>query len=90
MEYVLIIVSVVLLFVIWNLLRKIEKITDESEQMYDFITEIYSDLHNTFTELKQADAKGGFEADDEIGSIFKMIKASISKLEDKYGPVNNE
>jgi len=46
MEYVLIIVSVVLLFVIWNLLRKIEKITDESEQMYDFITEIYSDLHD--------------------------------------------
>ena len=35
--------------------------------------------------LKEIDAKGGFEADDEIGQTFKAIKDEIEKLEGIYG-----
>jgi hypothetical protein len=49
------------------------------------MVELYGDLHKTFSEMKQIDYKGGFEADDEIGSIFKDLKEVMDKLENKYG-----
>ena len=42
-------------------------------------------LKTTFNNLKEIDAKGGFEADDEIGQTFKAIKDEIEKLEGIYG-----
>ena len=36
-------------------------------------------------DLKRADYKGSFEADDEVGTIFKEIKIIISQLDQFKG-----
>ncbi len=72
-------------FIIWNLLRKLDVAISDSESLYNTMVELYDDLQKTFSEMKRIDHKGGFEADDEIGSIFKDLKEVVNKLEEKYG-----
>jgi hypothetical protein len=38
--------------------------------------------------MKHIDHRGGFEADDETGAIFKELKDVMDKLEEKYGTDN--
>ena len=77
--------TIISAFIIWNLLRKLDVAISDSESLYNTMVELYGDLHKTFSEMKQIDHKGGFEADDEIGSIFKALKGVMDRLEDKYG-----
>ena len=39
--------------------------------------------------MKSIDAKGGFQADDEVGSIFKGLKEVIFNLRSLYGSTND-
>ena len=82
---ILILFIVSMVFPLVNLMSKIEKLQDDNDDMYTVIKEIYKDLNQVYSEIKTADSKGGFEADDEIGTTFKTIKDSIAKLESKYG-----
>jgi hypothetical protein len=72
-------------FIIWNLLRKLDVANSDSESLYNTMVELYGDLHKTFSEMKRIDHRGGFEADDETGAIFKELKEVMDKLEKKYG-----
>lgn len=81
--------AIISAFIIWNLLRKLDVAISENEALYNTIVELYGDLHKTFSEMKTIDHKGGFEADDEMGAIFKDLKLVIKKLEDKYGTNND-
>lgn len=72
-------------FMIWNLLRKLDVANSDSESLYDTMVEIYGDIQKTFSEMKRIDQRGGFEADDETGAIFKELKEVMDKLEEKYG-----
>jgi|TARA_R110000765_G_scaffold96610_1_gene181944 hypothetical protein len=76
-------------FIIWNLLRKLDVATSDSEALYNTMMELYGDLHKTFSEMKHIDHRGGFEADDETGAIFKELKETMDKLEEKYGTDND-
>tara|TARA_R110001599_G_scaffold67850_1_gene191304 strand:+ start:9320 stop:9586 length:267 start_codon:yes stop_codon:yes gene_type:complete len=77
------------LYIIFNLLRKVENLTEQTEKANADISQIYQDLNTTFSEMKVIDAKGGFEADDEVGTTFKNLKEVIDQLEVKYG-INND
>ena len=77
------------LYIIFNLLRKVENLTEQTERANADISQIYQDLNTTFSEMKVIDAKGGFEADDEVGTTFKNLKEVIDQLEVKYG-INND
>ena len=84
--YTLLIAELVIsAFIIWNLLRKLDVATSDSEALYNTMVELYDDLHKTFSEMKRIDHRGGFEADDETGAIFKELKNVMGKLEGKYG-----
>lgn len=84
--YTLLIAELVIsAFIIWNLLRKLDVATSDSEALYNTMVELYDDLHKTFAEMKRIDHRGGFEADDETGAIFKELKNVMGKLEGKYG-----
>lgn len=85
----LIVEAIISAFIIWNLLRKLDAAVSDNEALYNTMVELYDDLHKTFSEMKRIDHKGGFEADDEMGSIFKDLKLVIKKLEDKYGTTND-
>lgn len=88
--YTLLIAELVIsAFIIWNLLRKLDVATSDSEALYNTMVELYDDLHKTFSEMKRIDHRGGFEADDETGAIFKELKNVMGKLEGKYGTDND-
>lgn len=60
-------------YVIWNLTRKTELL----ETWVENFTQLIESVN---TELKVIDAKGHFESDDEIGTIFNQIKQTINQL----------
>ena len=63
-------------YVIWNL-------TTKQEMLEDWISDFIVTIEKVDYDLKQIDYKGYFEADDEVGVIFKQIQNTI-KLLDKF------
>ena len=61
-------------YVMWNLTVKIEMLEDWVEQFIQTIDRVNRGL-------KQADYRGSFESDDEVGFIFKEIKNTIKQLD---------
>lgn len=46
-----------------------------------YFEEIKSRLEKILLTLKQIDVRGSFESDDEVGSIFSQMKATIESLD---------
>ena len=81
---VLIIIIAILIYGCFNLLKQVEKlesgvvtIADEYQIIFD---EIREKVLQTEIRLKEIDIKGSFEADDEVGFVFKEIKELSSDL----------
>jgi hypothetical protein len=66
------------LFVIVNLLRKYEKLEDDSEKYEEMTERNNRELAERVVfidnEITTIDKRGSFEADDEVGNFFKKIK----------------
>ena len=80
-EIILVIESVAFLvegYVIWNLMKKTELLETWVETFTRRIQYIQDDL-------KVIDSRGHFEADDEVGTIFKQIQDTIDQLNDLKG-----
>ena len=75
---------IVCLYIIWNTLVKLESAEDLVDELTKEQFSTITRLKTTFNNLKDIDAKGGFEADDEIGQTFTAIKDEIEKLEGIY------
>ena len=75
---IFIIADVVGCYVIWNLMKKTELLETWVETFTRRIQYIQDDL-------KVIDSKGHFEADDEVGTIFKQIQDTIDQLSDLKG-----
>ena len=65
-------------YVIWNLNKK-------TEMLEDWVETFTQRIEKVQTDLKEVDATGHFEADDEIGTIFEQIKDIISELNELKG-----
>jgi|TARA_R110001592_G_scaffold4546_2_gene25553 hypothetical protein len=76
-----VIANLVLLYGVRNLLK-------QNEQLEDTVTEVVNDTQETITtaiaDMQQADLRGSFESDDEVGSVFTELKSITDKLKDKY------
>jgi len=76
------IVSIIILSVLvvalgyttFNLLRKNEKQEDILTGYMVYLNKISDYIETTDKKLKEIDAKGTFESDDEIGFFFQQIK----------------
>ena len=75
---IFIIADVVGCYVIWNLMKKTELLETWVETFTRRIQYIQEDL-------KAIDSTGHFEADDEVGTIFKQIQDTIDQLSDLKG-----
>ena len=76
-EAIIIILSllvVILGYTTFNLLRKNERAEDIVIQYNEYLTEFNKQIKFTGERLKEIDAKGTFESDDEIGWFFNQIK----------------
>ena len=65
---------VILGYTTFNLLRKNERAEDIVVQYNEYLTEFNKQIKFTGERLKEIDAKGTFESDDEIGWFFTQIK----------------
>ena len=65
-------------YVIWNLLNKTEMLEDCVETFTQRIEKVQNDL-------KEIDATGHFESDDEVGMVFQQIKDTVDELETLKG-----
>jgi hypothetical protein len=70
-------------YVIWNLLKKNERLEDVNIQQDDYIQNISTLMSESNRKIKEIDSKQIFESDDEIGWFFKGIK-EIQELINEY------
>ena len=74
-------VSVVLNFVlligVWNLLKQTEQLEDRIAENRDGVRILAS---NALEKMNDADLKGAFKSDDEVGGAFTDIKTIVEGL----------
>ncbi len=82
--YIGIPIILIIIYIIWNLLRKVERLEDELDMSDDLIESTYKDFNDAYARMKEVDRVGSFEADDESGFIFGKIKSILDKLNKEY------
>ena len=61
-------------YIIWNLMRKNEKLEDALDKRDKYIDDMSIIMSESDRKIKEIDSKQIFESDDEIGWFFKGIK----------------
>ena len=84
-------VTIVLGFICFNLLRKIEALEDviseleKNNEEYELLfTDMKQTLNNSASRMRHIDRLGSFESDDETGYVFKELKNMIDQLNERY------
>jgi hypothetical protein len=84
-------VNVILGFVIYNLLRKLESHEDaisELEKSNEEFELLFNDMKQTInasaSRMRQIDRIGSFEADDETGYVFKELKGIVEQINERF------
>lgn len=87
----LVVVLLVAIYIVRNLLKKMETLEDNIDELVKNIAEydsFYEDLkhrvNGSNSRLKQIDRLGSFEADDETGVIFKELKDIVNDLNERF------
>ncbi len=70
----------VCIYVIFNLLKKLEKYEDQFEEYQKFIETEINRNEALLEALRQIDNRQMFEKDDDVGSIFYQIKETIERF----------
>ena len=76
----LIILAAASFYVVWNLLKKLEKYEDQFEEYQQFIEKETKRNEALLEALRQIDNSQMFEKDDDVGSIFYQIKETIERF----------
>tara|TARA_R110000803_G_scaffold59522_4_gene118217 strand:+ start:1736 stop:2017 length:282 start_codon:yes stop_codon:yes gene_type:complete len=87
---ILSITTLIFLFGVINLLRKNEAYEDVVEEQEVLISDIASKVDDSMKKMKEIDTIGSFEADDDVGFIFKSLYEVIEELERYYGSKEEE
>ena len=84
-------VTIVLGFICFNLLRKIEAFEDviseleKSNEEYELLfMDMKQTLNDSASHMRQIDRLGSFESDDETGYVFKELKDIVEQLNERY------
>ena len=85
---ILFLTDIVLGFFVWNLLRKLEAVEenlDELEKEYTqadtLLDSMQGRIQNAMDRMKSIDRIGSFEADDETGYVFREMYSIIEELD---------
>jgi hypothetical protein len=73
----------VIFYIIWNLMRKNERLEDALNKRDEYIDTMSIIMSESDRKIKEIDSKQIFESDDEIGWFFKGIK-EIQSLINEY------
>lgn len=69
-----------LLFIVYNLLRKVESYEEILETHVTYLKNIDSLIHQSKEHVDALDEKGHFQSDDEVGEFFKYMKEIQNNL----------
>ena len=72
-----------LFYSIWNMLKKLEQYEDIIEENDQFIQDELTRNEALLEALRQIDNRQMFEKDDDVGSIFSLIKETIERYKSK-------
>ena len=78
-----IILSVVLIttfYVVWNLLRKVERLEDTTNDLSEYLYNTSAIIDQMNERVQEVDKRGTFESDDEVGFFFEQLKEIQSIL----------
>ena len=77
---ILICVIAILAYIVFNLLRKIEKLSDiVNEQDLRYIN-VQNNIIEIINSMRAIDSKEAFEKDDEVGSVFSALVDLVESL----------
>jgi anaerobic ribonucleoside-triphosphate reductase len=76
------ILSIVLAYFTWNLMRKVEQYEDIAQYQQNYIENISTIIGESSKRLQEVDGRGTFESDDEVGFFFKTLKEVQSILDE--------
>ena len=71
-----ILLSIIILMLGWTTFN----LTRKSERLETWIEDYAQRIQDTKQVLDEIDAKGSFEADDEIGVVFTSIKEAVDEI----------
>lgn len=84
---ILLVLVVVLGYTTFNLLRKNEKQEDILRGYMTYLNKFSEIIDYSHKKLKEVDAKGSFESDDEVGFFFQQLKA-LQEILDTFNVKN--
>lgn len=67
---------------IFNLLRNSELLEEQYDAVLAHNVKLTKNIEHAYSIINEADIKGSFESDDEIGAAFETIKSTISDLKE--------
>ena len=77
-----IILSCVIGYIIWNLLKKVEKLESMIGIQEKYILDFYDLIKQSEVKIKEIDSKQLFQSDDEVGFFFQNLKTIQEALSD--------
>jgi len=66
----------------YNLVKRNEELEEQVAALQDVLDEIKDQVVDINTRLIEIDIRGSYEADDEVGFVFKEIKEMSAELTD--------
>jgi hypothetical protein len=79
---IFVIVSLIIGYIIWNLLKKVEKLENQITVQETYILEFYELVKTSEIKIKEIDNKQLFQSDDEVGFFFTNLKTIQEALSD--------
>jgi 6-pyruvoyl-tetrahydropterin synthase len=80
---VLLFIIIILGYIIYNLMIKVEKLETINETQEKYILEFYQLVKYSEERIKEIDSKQLFQSDDEVGFFFTNLK-NIQELISEY------
>ena len=75
------VLNIGLLIGVRNLLRQNEQLEDD---LVGTINGVVQTINEANEKMKQADIRGSFESDDEVGSVFTELKRIVNELNEQF------
>ena len=86
--FILVAFSGTLVYIIRNLLIKVEKYEDVTQDQVQYLQNISNIIGKSQKHLQNLDERGVFQSDDEVGEFFNQMKAVQEQLNDYMLPQN--
>ena len=80
LEIILSVLILILGYTTWTQMRRVESLEDVIADYEVWIDEFIKRIDIMDEQLKQIDAKGTFEADDEVGTFFKSLRELQARI----------